>query len=117
MKIAFTLVCAQLPLLIHPFLSPVGMMVRLEEDTRKLEVAEDGRSIGYYEESEDGGRVFHPLILWGFKLVSYVSSELGPRFRGLQVRVQTNSGKIFMIEWRHKDLLSFKKCHVLQIAE
>ena len=87
------------------------MMVRLEEDTRKLEVAEDGRSIGYYEESEDGGRVFHPLILWGFKLVSYVSSELGPRFRGLQVRVQTNSGKIFMIEWRHKDLLSFKKCH------
>ena len=83
-------------------------MVRSEEDTRKLEVAEDGRSIGYFEEAEDGGQVFHPLILWGFKLESYVSSELGPKFRGLQVKVKTNGGKVFCIEWRHKDILS---CH------
>ena len=28
-----------------------------------------------------------------------------------QVRVKTNSGKEFLIDWKHRDLLSFKKCH------
>ena len=25
--------------------------------------------------------------------------------------MKTNSGKEFLIDWKHKDLLSFKKCH------
>ena len=86
-------------------------MVRQEDDPKRLEVAEDGRSVGYWEESEDGRRVFHPIILWGFKLDSYISSESGPRFRGLKVDVKTNGGRNFLIDWKHKDLLSFKKCH------
>ena len=50
-----------------------------------MEVAEDGRSIGFYEENGDGVKVFHPLILWGFRMESYVSSDSGPKFRGMQV--------------------------------
>ena len=81
----------------------------MEEPAKKLEVAEDGRSIGYWDESQDPPS-FTPLILWGFRLHSYVSSDCGPGFRGVKAEVKTISGKSFWIDWKHKDLISFRKC-------
>ena len=86
------------------------MMIPSEEDPKRLEVAEDGRSIGYFGENADTGRQYFPVILWGFEIESFVSSESGPNHRGLQVKVMTNSGKVFRVDWKHKELMSFKKC-------
>ena len=86
------------------------MMGSSDDEPMRLEVAEDGRSIGYFKESDTGGPLFYPVILWGFQIESYVSSESGPSFRGLKVLVKTNSGRVFRVDWKHKDLLSFKKC-------
>ena len=90
--------------------SSVIMMGSNDDDPMRLEVADDGRSIGYFKDSDKGDPLFFPVILWGFQIESYVSSESGPSFRGLKVRVQTNSGRVFQIDWKHKDLLSFKRC-------
>ena len=35
----------------------------------------------------------------------------------IQARVTTNSGKEFLIDWKHKDLNSFKKCHEAWIEQ
>ena len=65
------------------------------DEPKVLEQAEDGRSIGYWEEGEGGGKTFFALILWGYTIHSYVSSDCEPGFREVKVVLPGLSGLVF----------------------
>ena len=70
----------------------------------------DERSIGIWEEDEDGNPKYIPTILYNFTVIGNISDQHDP-YRGYQILLKTTDGQDFKIYLSVEEVKTFKSFH------